>query len=230
MLSLVVARKSETPCEPELLLFAGMNNQLTLFASMNEIQELVAARLKSKTKVVFTSSPGYSSMPPALQLVNAILVLIAQSSGLRMLMAVPNRELEPANLRLLKSERAAAWAEVSRILRGFYEPASILIVLDEVLCQEISNLVTLLKLNQKKKMTVLDWPHDRKPVVPERGAHNFRLYRQTTKERDGRGETAGMNGISLKPGEMKMVISEAKVRKCDGQNEENSTFINEASG
>ena len=123
--------------------FAGMNNQLTLFASMNEIQELVAARLKSKTKVVFTSSPGYSSMPPALQLVNAILVLIAQSSGLRMLMAVPNRELEPANLRLLKSERAAAWAEVSRILRGFYEPASILIVLDEVLCQEISNLVTL---------------------------------------------------------------------------------------
>ena len=175
MLSLVVAMKSETPCEPELLLFAGMNNQLhsaglleplrngertpkkiweavqTLFASMNEIQELVAARLKSKTKRVFTLSPGYSSMPPALQFVNAILVLIAQSSGLRMLMAVPNRELEPANLRLLKSERAAAWAQVSHALRGFYEPACILIVLDEVLCQEISNLVTLLKLNQKKR-------------------------------------------------------------------------------
>ena len=85
------------------------------------------------------------------------------------------------------------------------------------------------QVEPKKKMTVLDWPHDRKPVVSERGAHNFRLYQQTTKEHDGRGETAGIDGISLKPGEMKMVISDAKVWKCDGQNEENSTSINEAS-
>ena len=28
MLTLIVAIKSETPCEPELLLFAGMNNHL----------------------------------------------------------------------------------------------------------------------------------------------------------------------------------------------------------
>ena len=79
MLTLVVAMKSETPCEPELLLFAGMNDDLhaaglfeplrygektpkkirvaiqTLFASMNEVQELVAARLRLKTKVVITS-------------------------------------------------------------------------------------------------------------------------------------------------------------------------------
>ena len=71
--------KSETP-EPELLLFAGMTAQLhaaglmeplrngeptpkkvcesvqTLFASMNEIQELAATRLGSKTKMVFTLS------------------------------------------------------------------------------------------------------------------------------------------------------------------------------
>ena len=60
-------------------------------------------------------------------------------------MAAPNRELEPANLRLHKSELAAAWADVSHALRGFYELADILIVLDEVLLLEISNFARQLK-------------------------------------------------------------------------------------
>ena len=66
-----------------------------------------------------------------------------------MLIAAPNRELEPVNLRLLKSEVAAAWADVSHALRGFYELADILIVLDEVLCLEVSNLARQLKFNPK---------------------------------------------------------------------------------
>ena len=92
MLTLIVAIKSETPCEPELLLFAGMNDHLqaagllehlrsgkstpkkiwkaiqTLFVAINEVQEreLVGSRLGSKTKVGFASSPGYAGMPPAL--------------------------------------------------------------------------------------------------------------------------------------------------------------------
>ena len=100
MLTLVVAIKSEMPCEPELLLFAGMNDHLhaagllerlksdaptpkkvweaiqTLFAAMNEVQENVTSRFGDKTKVSFTTSPGYASMPPALQFVYAILILI----------------------------------------------------------------------------------------------------------------------------------------------------------
>ena len=62
-------------------------------------------------------------------------------------MAAPNRELEPTNLRLLKSELAAAWAGVSHALRGFNELADILIVLDEVLCLGVSNLARQLKFN-----------------------------------------------------------------------------------
>ena len=151
------------PCEPELLLFAGMNDHLhatgfleqlkgdelsprriweaiqTLFAAMNEVQENVASGFGSKTRVVFTTSPGYASMPPALQFVYAVLILIAEGNEWRILMAAPNRELEPTNLRLRKSELAAAWADVSHALRGFYELADILIVLDEVLLLEISN-------------------------------------------------------------------------------------------
>ena len=101
----------------------------TLFAAMNEVKELEASRFGPKTKLVFASSPGYASMPPALQFVYAILILIAEGNAWRMIMAVPNRELEPTNLRLLKSEVAVAWADVSHALRGFYELADILIVL-----------------------------------------------------------------------------------------------------
>ena len=62
-------------------------------------------------------------------------------------MSAPNRELEPTNLRLRKSELAAAWADVSHALRGFYELADILIVLDEVLLLEISNFARQLKFS-----------------------------------------------------------------------------------
>ena len=51
------------------------------------------------------------------------------------------------NLRLRKSELAAAWADVSHALRGFYELADILIVLDEVLLLEISIFARQLKLS-----------------------------------------------------------------------------------
>ena len=59
---------------------------------MTEVQELVASRLGSKTKVVFPSSLGYTGMPPALQFVYAMLILIAEGNGWRMLMAASNRE------------------------------------------------------------------------------------------------------------------------------------------
>ena len=101
MLTLVVAIKSEMPCELELLLFAGMNDHLhaagllehlkgkaptpkkiweaiqTLFAAMSEVQESVVSRFGPRTRVAFTTSPGYASMPPSLQFVYAMLILIA---------------------------------------------------------------------------------------------------------------------------------------------------------
>ena len=171
MLTLVMAMKSEVPCEPELLLFVGMNDHLhaagllehlkgnaptpkkiweaiqTLFAAMNEVRQNVTSRSGSKTKVLFTTSPRYGSMPLSLQFVYAILILIAEGNEWRILMAAPNRELEPTNLRLLKSELAAAWADVSHALRSFYELADTLIVLDEVLLLEMSNLARQLKFS-----------------------------------------------------------------------------------
>ena len=70
-------------------------------------------------------------MQPALQFVHAVLVLIAEGSELHMLMAAQNRELEPMNLTRLKPEVAPDWADVSHALRGFYDLASNLILLNE---------------------------------------------------------------------------------------------------
>ena len=50
-------------------------------------------------------------------------------------------------MRPLKSELAAAWADMSHALRGFYEFADILMVLDEVPLLEISILARQLKFN-----------------------------------------------------------------------------------
>ena len=171
MLTLAVEIKLEMPSEPELLLFAGMNDHLhaagllehlkgeaptlkkiweaiqTLFAAINEVQESVVSRFGPRTRVAFTTSLGYASMPPALQFVYAMLILIAEGNAWRVLLAAPNRGLEPTNLRLLKSDLAAAWADMSHASRGFYELADILIVLDEVVLLEISKLARQLKFN-----------------------------------------------------------------------------------
>ena len=53
----------------------------TLFAAINEVQDNVTSRFGTKTKVAFTTSPGYASMPPALQFVYAILILIAEGNA-----------------------------------------------------------------------------------------------------------------------------------------------------
>ena len=44
---------------------------------MNEVHESVVSRFGPKTRVAFSTSPGYASMPPALQFVYAMLILIA---------------------------------------------------------------------------------------------------------------------------------------------------------
>ena len=174
MLTLVVAIKSEMPCEPELLLFAGMNDHLhaaglleqlkgdeptpkkiweaiqTLFAAMNGMHENVSSRFGPKTKVLFTTSPGYASMPPALQFVYAILILISRKER----MADPDgssqskagtHELETSEVKT--GGGVGGVGGVSHSLRGFYELADILIVLDEVLLLEISNLARQLKFS-----------------------------------------------------------------------------------
>ena len=214
MLTLIVAIKSETPCEPELLLFAGMNDHLhaaglleplrswelttkkiweaiqTLFAAMNEVQELVTSRLGSKTRVVFASSPVYANMPPALNFVYAMLVLNAKGNGWRVLMA-----------------------DVSHALRGFYELADILIVLDEVLCLEGSNLARQLKFNPEvddddhviTDLTASLWFRSMEPTITSSTwLHDGAKQRE--KECGGSRKTSGIDRIPSNTRERKMAV------------------------
>ena len=122
-----------------------------------------------------------------------MLVLVEEGNGWRMMMAGPNRELEPVNLRLLKSEVAAAWADVFHALRGFYELADILIVLDEVHCLKVSNFARQLKFNPEVG--------DDHPVALARRGD------QTTREKMWRQrKTNGIDGI----------LSNTRERKMDG--------------
>ena len=67
---------------------------------------------------VGTAGNGYASKSFGLQFVYAILILIAEENAWRVLMAAPNRGLEPTNLRLLKSELAAAMGGRVSCLEG----------------------------------------------------------------------------------------------------------------
>ena len=114
-------------------------------------------------------------MPPALQLVYAVLVC-----RLRMLMAAPNRELEPKNFRKTpkkrKTERlAAVWADVSHAVRGFNLLTDIWLILDEVLCLEVSNLAKQIKFKPDNGRSLCDQPLDREFLFPEYGGYNCRL-------------------------------------------------------
>ena len=73
-------------------------------------------------------------------------------------MAAPNQKLEPVNSLSRKLRRLG---QIVSRLEGLYELAGILIVLDEVLHLEISNLARQLKLNTE---VVDNHPADNHPI------------------------------------------------------------------
>ena len=133
-------------------------------------------------------------------------------------MAAPNRGLEPTNLRLLKSELTAAWADVSHTLRGFYELADVLIVLDEVLLHEISNLARQLKFNPEIR--------DNHPIIGHLTASlwfrsmDLTVTRSTSKARGPSNErknvaaaekkTVGINGVPSNARKRQVAVSDPK--------------------
>ena len=141
-------------------------------------------------------------------------------------MAAPNRELEPTNLRLRKSELAAAWADVSHALRGFYELADILIVLDEVLLLEISNFARQLKFSPVigddhpiiTHLTASLWFRSMELTITSstsksRGPSNER--KNVSRNR----EAAGVDGVSTDTRKRQVAIPDTKVGKRYGEDE-----------
>ena len=94
-------------------------------------------------------------------------------------MAAPNRELEPSSLRLRKSELAAAWADISHALRGFYGLADILIVLDEgALARDIELCQAAQVQPSHRGRSPGDKQINGQPVVSEYGCKDHELHQQ----------------------------------------------------
>ena len=170
MLTLFVTIKSEMPCETELLQFAGMNDHLhaagflehlksdaptpkkiweairTLFAAMNEVQECDFS-IRSQDKGRVYNVPGVREH--AAYIVICIRYLDPHS-GRECVAGVDGSRQSWTGADELETSEVGVGSGMgggSRALRGFYELADILIVVDEVLSLEISNFARHLKYN-----------------------------------------------------------------------------------
>ena len=63
-----------------------------------------------------------------------------------MIISALSREVEARNLRLPRAELLAVWSEISNAMKGFKNHSRHMLVLDEVLGLELSNLSRPLKL------------------------------------------------------------------------------------
>ena len=84
-------------------------------------------------------------MPSALHFLHAMLALIIDNSGQKLVIANPNREPTEVSLIPIKKVSKMLGGDLPRA-KGFYEFVDILIKLDKVLCLEISNFAQQLNL------------------------------------------------------------------------------------
>ena len=170
-ISLAIGVQRQTDMNPITIVFAGINDHLhsrgflsrlrdpttaenavwpaikDILESMEEVVD--ATKEGSFTKVtprlVFALSPGYAHLPDGLKFVYAIVTLLSEGKY-DVIISSPNRMIEMENLRPLKAELPAVWSDISNAMRGFKDHALHMLVLDEVLGLELSNINRQLKL------------------------------------------------------------------------------------
>ena len=100
---------------------------------------------KFTPKAVFALSTGYAHLPDGLKFVYAMVALLSEGKY-DLIISAPNRELEAENLRPLRAELPAVWSDISNAMRGFKDHSLHMLVLDEILGLELSNIGRQLKL------------------------------------------------------------------------------------
>ena len=118
-----------------------------ILESIGEVEDTLkeGAFTKIIRRAVFALSPGYAHLPDGLKFVYAIVALLSEGKY-DVIKSTPNREIEMDNLRLLRPELPAVWAEISDALRGFKDHSLHMLVLDKVLGLELSYFSRQLKL------------------------------------------------------------------------------------
>ena len=166
-ISLAIGVQRQTDMNPITIVFAGINDHLhsrgflsrlrdpttaenavwpaikDILESMGEVVDATkeGSFTKVTPRIVFALSPGYAHLPDGLKFVYAIVTLLSEGKY-DVIISAPNRMTEMENL----AELPAVWSDISNAMRGFKDHALHMLVLDEVLGLELSNLSRQLKL------------------------------------------------------------------------------------
>ena len=118
-----------------------------ILESMGEVVDTLkeGSFTKMTPRAVFALSPGYARRPDGLKFVFAIVALLSEGK-FDVIISAPNREIEMENLRPLRTELPLVWSDISNSMRGFKDHSLHMLVLDEVLGLELSNISRQLKL------------------------------------------------------------------------------------
>ena len=118
--------------------------------SMGEMMNVLKeeAFQKITPKAVFALSPGYAHLEQTrievrvcdgLKFVYAIVVLLSEGN-IDVIISAPNREVGASKLRQLRAELPAVWSDISSDKRGFKEHLLHMLVLNEVLRLELTEM------------------------------------------------------------------------------------------
>ena len=111
--------------------------------SMTEAEKSINQCFASQlVMVIFVLSPGIASLPEPLQLVYAMVVLLAEERFVVKISAPRDHSLYYP----LRSELPAIWSDISDAIQGFNDHRTTRVVLDEGLGLEFSNFGRVLKI------------------------------------------------------------------------------------
>ena len=118
-----------------------------ILKSMGEIMDTLkeSAFPKITPKAVFALSSGYAHLPDGLKFVYAMVALLSEGKY-DVIISAPNRRKEVENLKPIRAELPAVWSDISNARRAFKDHSLHMLVLDEILGLELSNISRQLKL------------------------------------------------------------------------------------
>ena len=169
--SMAIGVQRQTEMKPITIVFAGINDHLhsrgllsrlrepttakaavwpaikDILESMSEVVDTLkeGAITKITPRAVFALSPGYAHLSDGLKFVYAMVALLSEGKY-DVIISAPNRGIEMENLRPLRAELPAVWSDISNAMRGLKIQSLQMLVLDQVLGLELSNLSRQLKL------------------------------------------------------------------------------------
>ena len=173
MVGMAISVQRLVNVDPEVVIIAGSNDHLqsrellnalidgsttsleavgeaimTLLSAMTEAKKSIRQCFERQlVKVIFVLSPSDASLPKPLQIVYAMVVLLAEGQ-FDVMISAPNRQVDPKLYYPFRSVLPAIWSHTSNAIQGFKDHSTTRVVLDERLGLELSKFGRLLKMRR----------------------------------------------------------------------------------